>query len=55
MEELYNKVQENTSKKKDIQGIHANAILKRNVANIHDIEKRIDAICMDEKIAKKVL
>ena len=55
MEELQNKVQENTSKKKDIQGIHANAILKRNVANIHDIEKRIDAICMDEKIAKKVL
>ncbi|MEI8008897.1 MAG: hypothetical protein WCI00_05975 [bacterium] len=55
MEELQNKVQENTSKKREIQGIHPNAILKKNVANIDDIEKWIDAICMNETIAKKVL
>lgn len=42
-------------KKREIIGIHANAILDKNIANEREIQKRMDAVYMDPDIAKTVL
>ena len=34
--------------------IHANAIADRNIANKNEINKRMDALCLDQEICKKV-
>lgn len=55
MEEARKTVQENLEKKSEVLGIHAKAILNKNIADAREINKRMDALCMDENIAKGIL
>lgn len=41
--------------KKNLVGAHANAINTRNISDIREINKWMDALCLDPTIAKKVL
>jgi hypothetical protein len=53
--ESLNAIQNDKMKKQEVVGIHANAILQKNIADAHDLNKRMDALCMDEFLAKKAL
>lgn len=55
MEGIRKIVQENLEKKSEVLGIHAKAILNKNIADAREINKRMDALCMDEEIAKGIL
>lgn len=55
METLQEKAQATTEKKQEVIGIHAKAILSKNIANEQEINKWMDAVCMDEDITKGIL
>lgn len=55
MEKLRNSIENNIQRKQEVVGIHANAILQKNIADAHTLNKWMDALCMDETIARKAL
>jgi len=55
MERPKNKPTETVQKKEEVIGMHANAIINRNIVDPREVNKRMDALCMDEQIGKIVL
>lgn len=54
METMNKTPQENTRKKQEIVGIHANTMADKNIATTDDLNKWIDALCIDENITKRI-
>jgi len=55
MEKIWDILDEELNKKDEVIGIHANAIVDKNIASPREINKRMDALCMDEEIGKGIL
>lgn len=57
MENIDNKLQNtvNTQKEQEIVWAHAKQIVEMGIANNREVNKWMDALCMDEEICKKIL